>query len=70
MSLVPLVEVTWPMFFLGDQLCSHARIINDFLVFSCVSVTNPTYSNTSQYFAPPPGVTIFAIISYIQFEII
>jgi hypothetical protein len=55
MSLVPLLEVTWPMFFLGDQLCSHARLINDFLVFSCVSVTNPQYRNVSQYFEPPPG---------------
>jgi hypothetical protein len=45
MSLVPLLEVTWPMFFLGDQLCSHARVLNDFFVFSCVSITNPSYSN-------------------------
>lgn len=55
MTLVPLVEVTWPMFFLGDQLCSHARLLNDLLVFSCVSFTNPSYSNLSQYFTPPPG---------------
>jgi hypothetical protein len=43
------------MFFLGDQLCSHARLLNDFMVFSCVSLTNPSYSNVSQYFAPPQG---------------
>jgi hypothetical protein len=58
MSLVPLLEVTWPMFFLGDQLCSHSRLLNDFFVFSCVSITNPSYSNISQYFAPLKGESI------------
>ena len=55
MSLVPLLEVTWPMFFLGDQLCSHSRLLNDFFVFSCVSITNPSYSNISQYFVTSSG---------------
>ena len=40
MCMTPSQQVSWAMFFVGDQLCSHSRAIADMMTVACLTVSD------------------------------